>query len=338
MTRCLLVLCLMWSYHNLYGQILNDSLQRIITSSQKQIDFYLKNAGLLSSLDLTSIGSRLESLHSAQIFNTNNFNYYKRVKSLNSSFKILKSRSRISPADTFQAFSIYNQMEKMFEKRESEMIELKMENQNLKKQNYYLKMDTIRWRNNFQKSRDNEVRAKNQTKSLERKIRQYEHGTYWGLSLGFNYFFNNQPNYYIKPDSTIGVLGSPSGLSFLVSAIVGYKFNEKHSFIFNVPLGDFTRNSQNAIGLFNQKLAGGLGYGYHIAGVALIAILNISPYEKLAPELLDGKKIEGEIYSRIDLSNYPTSTAYSPSITLGMSYNFKGKYIFNQPQPDESGD
>ncbi|MFM9945865.1 MAG: hypothetical protein ACKVQB_11610, partial [Bacteroidia bacterium] len=184
------------------------------------------------------------------------------------------------------------------------------------------------------KVRESEKRLKDNSKILEKRIKLYEHGTYWGLSLGFNYFFNNPPNYYIKPDSTLGSIGSKKGVSFLISAIVGYKFNEKHSFIFNVPLGDFTNNSQNAIGLFNQKLAGGLGYGFHISGVSIIGIINISPYEKIAPELLDGNKIEGEIYSIIDLSKYPTSTSYSPSFTLGMSYNFLGKPILNTPLPE----
>lgn len=110
---------------------------------------------------------------------------------------------------------------------------------------------------------------------------------------------------------------------------MGINLTKNTVLFFNVPLGDFTRNSQNAIGLFNQKLAGGLGYGYHISGVAVIGIINISPYEKLAPEILGGKKIEGDVYSKLNLKDYPTSAAYSPSFTIGMSYNFVGKPTVN---------
>ena len=314
------------------AQISNDSIQKILVGTEAQIKYYSKNPKLFTPLALASITLHMEILKSINIYLDKSRLYFKKVKTLDSCFTLLKIKTNITVLDTLETEKIICQVEHAFKKREGEIIGLKLENQNLRKQNYYLRMDTIRWSDRCKKARDNETRLKNQTKILEKKIKLYEHGTYWGLSLGFNYFLNNPPNYYIKPDSTIGTIGTPKGISFLVSAIVGYKFNEKHSFIFNVPLGDFTRNSENAIGLFNQKLAGGLGYGYHISGVSIIGIINISPYEKLAPELLDGKKIEGDIYSKIDLKDYPTSTAYSPSFTLGMSYYFVGKPALNITQ------
>lgn len=314
---------------SIFAQINNDSLQKLLKGTEAQIKYYSKNQKYFTSSALASITTHLETLKSINLYHDKDRAYFKKVRVLDSCFTLLKAKANLLLLDTAETEKIICQVEKAYKRREAEIINLKIENHNLRKQNYYLRMDTIRWGEKCRKAKENETRSKNQTKILEKKLRLYEHGTYWGLSLGFNYFLNNPPNYYIKPDSTIGTIGSPKGLSFLVSAIVGYKFNEKHSFIFNVPLGDFTRNSQNAIGLFNQKLAGGLGYGYHISGVAIIAILNISPYEKLAPELLDGKKIEGDIYSKIDLNSYPTSTAYSPSFTIGMSYNFVGKPAIN---------
>jgi hypothetical protein len=328
MFRLLIVLLSLFSTLS-YAQISNDSLQKLLIGTEAQIKFYSKNPKLFTPTALASIGFHIDILKSINVYQDKSRPYFKKVKTIDSSFTLLKIKTNYLALDSTETEKIICQIERTFKKREAEIIGLKIENQNLRKQNYYLRMDTIRWSERCKKAKENEAKWKYQSKILEKKIKLYEHGTYWGLSLGFNYFLNNPPNYYIKPDSTIGTIGSPKGISFLVSAIVGYKFNEKNSFIFNVPLGDFTRNSQNAIGLFNQKLAGGLGYGYHISGVAVIGIINISPYEKLAPELLDGKKIEGDVYSKIDLKDYPTSTAYSPSFTLGMSYNFVGKPAVN---------
>ncbi len=329
MVRLFFLFLFLWSSISLSAQISNDSIQKILTGTEAQINYYTKNPKLLNSLALASITFHIEILKSVYAYKYENRSYFKKVKYLDSCFTLLKVKTNNITIDSTASEKIICQVERVFKNREGEIIGLKIENQNLRKQNYYLRMDTIRWSDRCRKAKENEVKSKIQTKAFEKRLKLYEHGTYWGLSLGFNYFFNNPPNYYIKPDSTIGTIGTPKGVSFLVSAIIGYKFNEKHSFIFNVPLGDFTRNSQNAIGLFNQKLAGGLGYGYHISGVSIIAIINVSPYEKLAPELLDGKKIEGNVYSKIDLKDYPTSTAYSPSFTLGMSYNFVGKPALN---------
>ena len=334
MVRFILILTVMKSCLPLYAQLSSDSIQKLVTGTEAQIKYYSKNPHQFSPLAMASISFHIELLKSVNRFQDKSREYAKKVRRLDSCFTILKLATNLSPKDSFESNKIVYQIERVIKRREIEIVGLKVENQNLKKQNYYLKMDTIRWSERCKKAKENEQVAKTQNKSLIKKLKLYEHGTYWGLSLGFNYFLNNAPNYYIKPDSTIGSIGTAKGLSFLVSAIIGYKFNEKHSFIFNVPLGDFTHNSQNAIGLFNQKLAGGLGYGYHISGVAIIAILNASPYEKLAPELLDNKKIEGEVYSKINLANYPTSTSYSPSFTLGMSYNFLGKPALTNTDSD----
>ncbi len=334
MVRLLLILAVLKSCQPIYAQLSSDSVQKLVAGTEAQIKYYSKNPTQFTPLAMASISFHLELLKSVNRFQDKSREYAKKVRRLDSCFAILKLSTNMSAADSIESNKIIYQIERVIKRRENEIVGLKIENQTLKKQNYYLKIDTLRWSERCRKAKDNECVLKTQNKSLHKKLKLYEHGTYWGISLGFNYFLNNAPNYYIKPDSTIGSIGTPNGLSFLVSAIIGYKFKEKHSFIFNVPLGDFTRNSQNAIGLFNQKLAGGLGYGYHISGVAIIAILNVSPYEKLAPELMNSKKIEGEIYSKLNLSNYPTSTSYSPSFTLGMSYNFSGKPAINTTAAD----
>lgn len=143
-----------------------------------------------------------------------------------------------------------------------------------------------------------------------------------GLSFGFNYFFNGEEHYYVKQDSTIGSYGKKQGVSGMLSALVGYKLNSKHSVLLNVPLGDLSSSPNQAIGVFNKKVAGGLGYGYNVSDLSFILVVNIFPYDKLALEIVQDKKFEQEPYTVAKLEDMPTTTAYSPSITIGVCYNF----------------
>jgi hypothetical protein len=145
-----------------------------------------------------------------------------------------------------------------------------------------------------------------------------------GLSFGFNYFLNGEQSYYLKQDSTIGAFGNKQGVSGMLSALLGYRILEKHSVFLNVPLGDISPNPNQAIGVFNKKVAGGLGYGFNYKDLSLIAVINIFPYRKPALELLENYKLEGEPLSVVDVQTLPSTMAYSPSITLGVCYNLLG--------------
>lgn len=169
--------------------------------------------------------------------------------------------------------------------------------------------------------RNMELMAANQ--ELSHKLRKYEQGVFGGLSFGFNFFFNQARQYYVQSDSTLGVYGKSKGMSFIISGVLGYKINERHSILFNVPLQDFTGDSQTAIGLFNQRMAGGLGYGLNLQQLSFIAILNISPYDKVETELLKEHKFADDaVMQKLALEKLPTTQAYSPSFTIGVSYNF----------------
>ncbi len=122
---------------------------------------------------------------------------------------------------------------------------------------------------------------------------------FFGIGFGFNYFTSSPPKYYVKNDSTIGEYGNENGLSFILSGFMAYKIKEKHSLIFNVPLGDVTNREEFKIGLFNQKMAGGIGYGRNLGNVSLIFIMNISPYESIEKELLLEEKFDMEKYTKI---------------------------------------
>lgn len=164
---------------------------------------------------------------------------------------------------------------------------------------------------------------KEENTGLKTELQRFKNGVFFGLGFGFNYFVNSPPKYYVTSDSTIGEYGSESGLSFILSGFMAYKVNEKHSLIFNVPLSDVTNREEYKIGLFNQKMAGGLGYGRNLGNVSLIFIMNVSPYNVLERELLEEEKFQYEKYSLVNPSDYPNTTKYSPSFTLGFSYNFQ---------------
>ncbi|MFT7592385.1 MAG: hypothetical protein ACI9UJ_002321, partial [bacterium] len=173
------------------------------------------------------------------------------------------------------------------------------------------------------------ISLKEENTDLNLELNGYKNGIFFGIGFGFNYFTSSPPKYYIKNDSTIGEYGNENGLSFILSGFMAYKIKEKHSLIFNVPLGDVTNREEFKIGLFNQKMAGGIGYGRNLGNVSLIFIMNISPYEYIEKDLLLEEKFEMEKYTKIDPHDYPSSTRYSPSFTVGFSYNFQTSGKFN---------
>jgi hypothetical protein len=168
-------------------------------------------------------------------------------------------------------------------------------------------------------------------KSLTKELANYTNGVFFGLGFGYNYYVNGPYSFYLKPDSSLGRFGKTNGMSFILSGFIAYKISPKHSVIFNVPLGDITNREDYRIGLFNKKIAGGLGYGYNMGNISIVGIVNLSPYESIEYDLVSEEKFEGDRYTMIDIQNYPTSTRYSPSFTFGLSYNFIApeKFLFN---------
>jgi hypothetical protein len=157
--------------------------------------------------------------------------------------------------------------------------------------------------------------------ALMQKLDQHLNSVQLGFSCGFNYFLTDEPRYFVRPDSSIGHVGSSEGVSFIVSGIIGYRITEKHSVFFNIPLGDFSRSDGTGIGVFNRRAAGGLGYGYNIGKISAVFIINISPYKQIEPEVLADLKLEDDTYSGVAIEDFPYQTRYSPSFTVGISYN-----------------
>ena len=170
---------------------------------------------------------------------------------------------------------------------------------------------------------NHEIRKLKKDKSkLNNELERHQRGVFLGLGFGYNYFINGPRTYYVRPDSTIGRYGRTSGMSFMFSGFVAYKITERHSIIFNMPLGDITNREDYRVGLFNKRIAGGLGYGYNMGNISIVGIVNVSPYEEIEYDLIRDQQVNEEAYTPVNQSGYPTSTFYSPSFTIGFSYNF----------------
>lgn len=149
-----------------------------------------------------------------------------------------------------------------------------------------------------------------------------------GISIGFNYFWNNQKNYVVGFDSTIHEFGAGKGLSGIVSGVLSIRMTEKnnHHILVNIPLGDFTSDANQAIGLFNKRMAVGLGYSYagfkNTPELSLSAIFNISPYKRIDYNLLSGIKFSEPYLTNLDPQRYGVTSEVSYSISLGIVYSF----------------
>jgi len=211
-------------YSSIHAQVLTDSIQKILKRTESQINLYSLNPNSFSSLAGITIYKDLQLLKSVYAYKNETLGYHKKVDFIDSSYKsLLVSKPYIHDvSDKTQPMA--TQLEKIFEKREAELLNLKIENHHLKNQVNLLVIDTVRLCEKLRNSKTIEIKYMNDNKMLGEKLKLLEHGTYWGLSLGFNYFINNPPTYFINYDSTIGVLGSPKGISFLISGIIGINF------------------------------------------------------------------------------------------------------------------
>lgn len=163
------IILLLLNYSLSSAQISNDSVQKILIGTEAQVKYYSKNPKLFTPIALASIAYHVEILKSIPIYQDKRINYFKKVNSIDSSFTLLKIKTFYLKLDTTETDKIIYQIEHSFKKREAEIIGLKIENQNLRKQNYYLRMDTIRWSERCKRAKENESKWKTQAKILEKK-------------------------------------------------------------------------------------------------------------------------------------------------------------------------
>jgi len=177
----------------------------------------------------------------------------------------------------------------------------------------------------------NEEKVKNleaENKRLSDKMNIFSSAVRAGLSIGFNYFWNNQRDFIVGLDSTATELGDGKGMSGIISGVVAVRLtpNNKNHIIINIPLGDFTSSADQAVGLFNNRAAVGLGYAIspfeNTPHLAFTGIFNISPYQKIDPKLIEDFKFNDPYFTKLDPTRYGATSEVSYSITFGIIYSF----------------
>ena len=108
-----------------------------------------------------------------------------------------------------------------------------------------------------------------------------------------------------------------------------YEFEDGALCDVNIPLGDFTSDPTQAVGIFNRRIAVGLGYARRISkdtpNLLLSGSFNISPYEQIDFSEIKDRKFNLQEFTRLDPKNFGSSTNYSYSFTFGIVYTFNNK-------------
>jgi hypothetical protein len=174
-------------------------------------------------------------------------------------------------------------------------------------------------------------RLKDKNIELSDKLETYSSSVKLGLSIGFNYYWNNQVDYIVQANSKVKESGSPEGMSGIISGVVIIRLSKKNKFpqhnaVINIPLGDFTSGSDRAVGIFNNRIAVGLGYSLtpfeNAPSLSFTAIFNVSPYQKIDYDLIKDINFNLPTFTKLKPDDYGATTAVSGSFTIGIVYSF----------------
>jgi hypothetical protein len=172
-----------------------------------------------------------------------------------------------------------------------------------------------------------------------------------GLAFGPNFDSKGDYVYLVNEDSTIQENQVGIGANGMVSAVVSFEFKlaflEKASqrafkwsestkenrflpgtckMLINIPLTEtLFQDKENAIGLFNQKMALGLGAGIDLLKLAngkqslsLFYIVNFSPVQRLDVDYYANYKFLEGYPNKIDLNNYVTYNELNITHFIGL--------------------
>jgi hypothetical protein len=180
-------------------------------------------------------------------------------------------------------------------------------------------------------SKDEVQRLKEKNKELDSKLESYSSSVKIGLSIGFNYYWNNQVDYIVQPNSQVKESGSPEGMSGIISGVVTIRLSNKdkfpqHNAVINIPLGDFTSSSDRAVGIFNNRIAVGLGYSMspfeNAPNLSFTGIFNVSPYQRIDYDLIKDINFNLPTFTKLKPDDYGATTSVSASFTVGIVYSF----------------
>lgn len=302
--------------------IKNEKLQeaeKIINNLPKEINGF----EFLYSSDVTKIYENNQA--EIKKLKENLTNLKEKIATLNDENKILKS-------DTNKEIVIF--LENFLAKKDlsdKKISELEDENENLNSEKIKLIETKATAKAEIVRLNDSIKVLKKSNLEINEKLNSIYSSVKIGLSIGFNRFVNNELDYIVRADSTVRETGNSSGTSGLISAVIAIRLDKenKHNAIINIPLGDFTSDPTQAVGIFNRRIAVGLGYARRISkdtpNLLLSGSFNISPYEQIDFSEIKDRKFNLQEFTRLDPKNFGSSTNYSYSFTFGIVYTFNNK-------------
>jgi hypothetical protein len=253
----------------------------------------------------------------------------KNLSDLKKELLTLKDENKVLKSNANKEIVVF--LEKFLAKKDSsdkKITELESENEKLNNERLELTEiktsaigETLRLADSIKVLKNTNLDLENQLKSIYTSVK-------FGLSIGFNGFIKNELDYVIRADSTVRETGNSSGISGLISAVIAIRLDpeNKNNLLVNIPLGDFTSDPTQAIGIFNSRIAVGLGYARSISkdspNLLIGASFNISPYEQIDFSEIKDRKFELQEFTRLNPENYGSTTSYSYSFTVGIVYTF----------------
>lgn len=172
-----------------------------------------------------------------------------------------------------------------------------------------------------------------------------------GLAFGVNIDSKGDYNYLVNPDSTIQEKQVGVGGNGMVSAVASFEFllpfiqsfsknlfgwNDEtknnrplpgyFKILLNIPLTEtLYQDKENAIGLFNKKIALGIGVGLDLLrlgngnqSLSIFYIINFSSVRKLQTEYYKDYKFSEGYPNKINLDNYVTITEPNTTHFIGL--------------------
>jgi len=305
---------------------------------------------LIQQTCLSNISLKVNS--DLELISSNITNFEQKVKDKNAQLEDCNKKNNNEVANSLlkelkDLFKNSEEKQILIDKQNTKIDKLKTDSINIWKQFAHIQSDTVVLNKQIVdykkelKNRDDMIEVYKDQKSLFSI----------GLAFGPNFDSKGDYTYLVSQDSTIQEKQVGIGANGMVSAVVSFEFKipfmEKTSqkifkwtesskenrpfpgsykFLLNVPLTEtLLQDKENAIGIFNKKVALGLGFGIDVLKLAngkqslsIFYIANFSPIKKLDVDYYSDYKFKEGYPNKIDLNNYVTYNEFNLTHFVGI--------------------
>ncbi len=319
--------------------IVNNSFKSKIKEYKKLQDECLKGITSKVNLDLEVINNIISDLE-------------KRVEEKNSQLADCNLKNNNEVAN-----SLLKELKVLFKNVEQKQILIDKQIAEIKR----LKEDSVIVMKSYGEIKNDTIVLNKQIFSLKKDIEKKDavidvfkdKSSLFSIGLAFGPNFDNKGDYIylVNGDSTIQEKQVGQGANGMVSAVVSFQFelpfmvkasqkafkwNEtskknivlpgSYKFLLNVPLTEtLFQDKENAIGIFNKKMALGFGFGIDILRLAngkqslsAFYIVNFSPVTRLDTEYYSDYNFTEGYPNKIDLNNYVTYNEVNTTHFVGL--------------------